>query len=83
MQRSPRGRRQDAATRPGERTDQWGQPGPRHQELPFGLSTEMLGFDEVFFEAATGLAKVTSEAMANMVERAAALIMVFPLLSGD
>jgi hypothetical protein len=43
----------------------------------------MLGFEVVFLEAATGLAKVMSEATANMVERAAALIMVFPLLSGD
>ena len=43
----------------------------------------MVGFEVVFFEAATGLAKVTSEATANMVERAAALIMFFPLLSGD
>jgi len=40
------------------------------------LSTEIVGLaDVVFLDAATGLANVTTEAMAKMVESAAALIM--------
>lgn len=56
--------------------DQCGQPGAGHQLWPFGLSTEIVGFADVaFLDAATGLAKVTTEARAKMVESAAALIM--------